>query len=386
MMKKEKIYNKFFIILYSIILSVFLNNPLIAKEESNYKQVEAIGRAVLVDGNIEVSRKRALEDALYLAALKGGADINGFSAITSNTVINDQSIVRATNRVIDFKILNEKQDKEFISIKISAVVGRKPSLQECKARPININLLTGLFKVQSNVPSKLARKMPVWYNDIYDIISQLPNVRANNYKSSSLENIIKSNINSAFDYNALTKGLPIIKEGDYSIVPELILIPNNIENSFSNYSLKVSLNIYSGSKYKIMMKRTYELPIKYQYKSNFQFFKNISTLNINLVDKSIKEQLVSLANKFVKEINCRPLQGKLMVNKGKLRVELGRKQGLEHKQIGLVKGLNIKNSMLSNSSVIVHANNVYENYSILLPLNDNIKLATLENLVVEFVE
>ena len=42
--------------------------------------------------------------------------------------------------------------------------------------------------------------------------------------------------------------------------------------------------------------------------------------------------------------------------------------------------------MLSNSSVIVHANNVYENYSILLPLNDNIKLATLENLVVEFVE
>ena len=386
MIQKQKIYNKFLIIAYSIILSVFLNNPVNAKAEKNFKQVEATGRAVLVDGNIEVSRKRALEDALYLAALKGGADINGFSAITSNTVINDQSIVRATNRVIDFKILSEKQDKEFISIKISAVVGRKTSSQECKARPININLLKGFFKVQSNVPSKLSRKMPVWYNDIYNIISQLPNIEVNNYKSSSLKNIIKSNINSAFDYNALTKGLPIIKEGDYSIVPELILIPNNIENSFSNYSLKVSLNIYSGSKYKIMMKRTYELPIKYQYKSNFQFFKNISTLNINLVDKSVKEHLASLANKFVKEINCRPLKGKLMVSKGKLRVELGSKQGLEHKQIGLIKGLNIKNSMLSNSSVIVHANNVYENYSILLPLNDNIKLATLDNLVVEFVE
>lgn len=386
MIQKRKIHNKFFIILYSIILSVFLYHPLKAKEEKNYKQVEAIGRAVLVDGNIEVSRKRALEDALYLAALKGGADINGFSAITSNTVINDQSIVRATNRVIDFKILNEKQDKEFISIKISAVVGRKTSLQECKSRPINITLLKGLFKVQSNVPSNLARKMPVWYNDIYNIISQLPNVEVNNYKSSSLKNIIKSNVNSAFDYNALTKRLPIIKEGDYSIVPEFILIPNNIENSFSNYLLKVTLNIYSGSDYKKMMKRTYQLPIKYQYKSNFQFLKNISTLNINLVDKSIKEHLVSLANKFVKEINCRPLQGKLTVRNGKLRVELGRKQGLEHKQIGLVKGLNIKNSMLSNSSVIVHANNVYENYSILLPLNDNIKLATLNNLVVEFVE
>ena len=386
MIQKQKIYNKFLIIAYSIILSVFLNNPVNAKTEKNFKQVEAIGRAVLVDGNIEVSRKRALEDALYLAALKGGADINGFSAITSNTVINDQSIVRATNRVIDFKILNEKQDKEFISIKISAVVGRKTSLQKCKARPININLLKGLFKVQSNVPSKLARKMPVWYSDIYEVISQLPNVEVNNYKNSSLKKIIKSNINSSFDYNALTKGLPKIQEGDYSIVPELILIPNNIENSFSNYLLKVSLNIYSGSDYKLMMKRTYELPIKYQFKSNFQFFKNVSTLNINLVDKKIKKHLVSIASKFVQEINCRPLQGKLMVSEGKLRVELGRKQGLENKQIGLVKGLNIKNSMLSNSSVILHANNVYENYSILLPLNDNIKLATLDNLIVEFVE
>ena len=84
-----------------------------------------------------------MEDALYIAALKGGADINGFSAITSNTVINDQSIVKATNRVLDFKILSEKQSKEFISIKISAVVGGKLSKNNCKNRPINITLFKG---------------------------------------------------------------------------------------------------------------------------------------------------------------------------------------------------------------------------------------------------
>ena len=48
-----------------------------------------------------------------LPPLKGGADVNGFSAINSNTIINDQSIIKATNRVIDFKILSENQDKEF---------------------------------------------------------------------------------------------------------------------------------------------------------------------------------------------------------------------------------------------------------------------------------
>ena len=69
-----------------------------------------------------------------------------------------------------------------------------------------------------------------------------------------------------------------------------------------------------------------------------------------------------------------------------LIVDLGRKQGLKQKQIGLVKGINIQNSMLNNSSVIVHTNKIYDNYSILLPLNDNVKLSNLDNMIVEFVE
>ena len=63
---------------------VLLNSSLLADDNTNFRQVETTGRAVLISGDIETSRKRALEDALYIAALKGGADINGFSAITSN--------------------------------------------------------------------------------------------------------------------------------------------------------------------------------------------------------------------------------------------------------------------------------------------------------------
>ena len=97
--------HKFINIFAALVLISSISNSLYAKEDKNFKQVEATGRSVVIDGNIEVSRKRALEDALYLAALKGGADVNGFSAINSSTIINDQSVIRATNRVIDFKIL-----------------------------------------------------------------------------------------------------------------------------------------------------------------------------------------------------------------------------------------------------------------------------------------
>ena len=386
MTKKFIKFNSCFYVLGLLFILFSFHKPLFAVEEKNFKQVEATGRAILIVDDIQTSRKRALEDALYLAALKGGADISGFSAITFNTVINDQSIVTATNRVIDFKIIKEEQDKDFLSIKISAIVGGKMSNKNCKARPVNLTLFRGSFYTQTNIPSKLSRKMSLWYNNIYEIISQLPNVKSVNYKKKSLDDVIKSNINPSYDYNALTNGLPSIYAGNYSIVPKLSLITDNQNKTNSKYLLTVSLNIYKGNSFQLLPVKTYNLPIQYKLKSNFQFIRNISTLNIEEIDKNVNKHLNFVANSFLKELSCNPLEGKLIFTKGELRVDIGQKQGLKDKQIGIVKGLNIKNSMLSNSSVILHTNKIYENYSILSPLNDKIKLSKLNNLVVEFAE
>jgi len=100
----------------------------------------------------------------------------------------------------------------------------------------------------------------------------------------------------------------------------------------------------------------------------------------------IKKNLVKVTKSIFHDLHCRPLEGKLSLINGELKVDIGSKQGLKSKQIGIVRGLKIKNSMLSNSSVILHAEFIGKNKSKLLPLNDNIKLETLDNLIVEFVE
>ncbi len=374
--------------IFAIFLAIFmlLHTSLFAKEKENFRQVEATGRSIILPDNLETSRKRALEDALYIAALKGGADINGFSSISSNTIINDQSVVRATNSVIDFKILSETQDKEFLIINISAIVGDELSKINCKNRPLNITLLKGIFRFDSNVETKLGRYLPIWYNQIYEIISSIPNINITNHKDKSVEQITKSSINRSFNYKALINGLPKIQSGDYSIVPKLFLTKINQENDFLNYLLKVTYDIYKGQELELIRSRSYDLPIKYQFSSKFQFILNISTANIDAIDKIVREHMNNVTNDFLKEIICMPLEGKLSVNDGKLIVNLGRKQGIKQRQIGLVKGINIKNSMLNNSSVIVHTDNIFDNYSTLLPLNNDVKLTTLNNLIVKFVE
>ena len=389
-------FNKIFLTKNSIIVCVlfciFSFSVFAEQTDSQFKKVEATGRAVLIDGNMDISRKRALEDALYIAALKGGANVNGFSVIGSNTIINDQAIISAANRVLDFKIIQEIQDKEFLSIKISAIVGGDLSLKNCKVRPINISLFKGNIIVGSDVPSNLSRKMSLWFNQSYEVISKISNINAMDYRNQSIDEVIKSNINTAFDYNALTNDLPFIHSGDYSLVPILTLTKDDVgnkKNSFANYSyysFQISFKIFKGSNFNLLPIKTYNLPIEYNLNSKFKFLKNISTVNINSVDEMIKKHLVKVTKTIFKDLNCRPLEGKLSIVNGELIVDIGSKQGLKNKQIGIVRGLKIKNSMLSNSSVILHANFIDNNQSKLSPLNDNIKLDTLDNLIVEFVE
>ena len=101
-------------------------------------KTEVTGRSVVIDNNIEKARRLALEDALYLASLKGGAFIDGFSSISKSTIINDQSIIKTDSKILDFKILSEKQISEHFEIKILAVIGNKDSNFKCKEKPLNL--------------------------------------------------------------------------------------------------------------------------------------------------------------------------------------------------------------------------------------------------------
>ena len=96
--------NRFFLklinlrkIISTLVLIILFSENVFAEDKINFKQVVATGRSILLPNNIETSRKRALEDAIY-SSFKGGADVDGFSAISSNTIINDQSIIKATNK------------------------------------------------------------------------------------------------------------------------------------------------------------------------------------------------------------------------------------------------------------------------------------------------
>ena len=91
--KVDSVIKELIIFITTLLFFLFTSTLLVAQEIS-HKAIISEGRAVIVDGNEEVAKKRALDDALYLASLQGGAKIDGYSTVDTNTSLNENLLIR----------------------------------------------------------------------------------------------------------------------------------------------------------------------------------------------------------------------------------------------------------------------------------------------------
>ncbi len=376
-----------FLIIY--LLSSF---SALAKVSNEVKvhEVQTVGRSVIIDNNLKKARKLALEDALYLAALRGGAIVEGFSSVSNSTIINDQSIVKPTSNVLDFKILDESQTKEHFQIKILAVVGINQIKSKCKPRPLNITVFKGSKFADYSLPSNILRSMHRWYEGFYKLIKSEKNIKIFDRKDTDLKSIIKSSTNADYDYNAITNGLPDIKEGNFSLVPRFELNSFDLKNTFENQEktamYRVYLDFYKGSNYEFYKQIILEQEIPYEYKSKFQFVRSTFSRSLEEINNLVKTKTMLTLKKIINDFNCTPLEGVIKTKKDELIVNLGQDQGLYNRQIGIVKS-NYNNSFLRRSeNIVLYVTDVRGNFSKVVPLNDEIEISKLNNMKIHFVE
>ena len=84
------------------VIAILFSSTILLAEENSLKLVNSTGRSVIIDNDEESAKKRALEDALYLASLQGGAKVDGFSSIDNKTNLSENLLVRPSSEIIDF--------------------------------------------------------------------------------------------------------------------------------------------------------------------------------------------------------------------------------------------------------------------------------------------
>ncbi len=375
---------------YFFLQLILLSYHSFAYQDFNILKTEVTGRAVILDNNIEKARRLALEDALYLSSLKGGAFVEGFSSISKNTIVNDLSIIKSDSKILDFKILSENKNKDHYEIKLLAIIGSKNNSFECKEKPINISIFKPQIINHHSLPSFVTRSMYEWNNFFIDNISRHNQISLKKYDNLELNKIIKSANNVEFDYASNVNGIPAIEEGDYLVAPVFKVEPvdyyKQADNPYDLAKYSIELNFFRGPNFNFFKTFVIKKVFQNRYSSNFQLISALSSKSKEEVGSDVISEISDGTIEMIKKFNCSPIEASLKLIKNELYVDLGEKHGLRNRQIGIIKK-NYQSGLKSNlDTIVLFISEINTNRSKLVPLNDEIKISELDTMKIQFIE
>jgi hypothetical protein len=375
-MKSLAFYSTFIL---SIIFSVGLTKTY-AKDTLRF--IETTGRAVIeTNETIDTSRRRALEDALYLAALHGGAKINGFSAVNTDTSIQENLVVQPASQILDYTIISEQKTETHFTIKIRSAVGQ---LREkgCKSKG-----LKSLSVYKPNITIDPAA--PFWVGSLAEQLSSsfiaalksAPNINLtdNTYTELDQDQLIKTN--DEYDYVSLTSGRERTLYGDYAAVLSLTIAEREKLVGFTTYNSLVitfSTEIFDGSTYSLSSSESKSIEALFSSSGPWRTINLLLKVNKDNIVEPITIAAKEHAEEVIDSLVCKKMNSVITVNNGKIEVPLGKRHGIKVSALAVTKGEQTPFNVL-------RVDQVSDSKSVLIPLNDALELSKLNGKSIQFL-
>ena len=373
------------ILLCSVISGMMLLVTCIANASpsNSFQFTTATGRAAITSNvPAELARMRALQDALYLAALQGGANINGFSAVSTDTSVQDHFVVRPSSKIIDYTILSEEKSDSQIEVSIRAAVGNLPETKCNRTRPLNMTLYRPDTYIDMNVPAWIEIYHSKLFNELTYMLDSDPLIKISNAMNVPLSPKKLKTIDEKFDYASVLSPQIRVRPGDFAIIPTLYVSAEDRTTRFltsRQIEIKLGLKVFSGANYDLVG----------EFKRSTLFENDTIALFQNLadLDKPTREDLIEvmtgliepLTSEMITTLGCQSLNDTLYLDAERLTAQLGSNQGVTPNMLAITSG---KHSPWTVLRVV----SVSSNSSILEPLDKARELSELDGKVVEFME
>ena len=344
---------------------------------------ETTGRAVILDSAMErEAHMLALEDALYLAALDGGARINGFSAVMSDTTLEDHFVIRPASRILDYTITNEVIDGEHYEVSIRAAVGNLPRGECLHRRALNLTLFKPRMSLAETIPAAAAPMAIDVLNHVIRTIEGHEDVSASRATDVALDPSRLSRINDSYDYTALTTGVVRVRRGDFAIVPEIILTGQRAGSALSRrdeMTMLIRLHVLAGDSYAPFDRFEVTHTVTTKQRSISRSFNVVGQPRRPAILAALTAPVAGLVDTMVADLQCRPLTATLALRDGKLTVPVGSHHGMRQNALAVASGTDTPWQIMRVTQVDVMS-------STLTPLNDRRDPMTLAGRTVEFME
>lgn len=348
-----------------------------------FRFTETTGRAVIVDAAMQQeARMMALEEALYLAALEGGASIDGFSAVMSDTAIEDHFVVRPASRILDYTITSEVIGDQHYEVTIRAAIGSMPR-KSCKTRrDVNVTVFAPRISQAPNTPAAAGPMASQVMAELVDQVDTRSGVNTTLATRTKLDPSRLGRANDSYDYQALTSGIVRVRRGDFALVPELVLSGRRDTSTLNRSDImmmQVTLHLFAGESY--LPVDSFSADVEIVTKTSGPLY----TLNVlNAPSRSdilnqMRAPLESLVRKMANDLQCTPIVATLSLEGGQLSVPVGSRHGMRQNALAVASGTD-------TPWQIMRVTAVEEMRSTLTPLNAHRDMTRLAGRTVEFME
>ncbi len=346
------------------------------------RMVSATGRAVINDqAALHEAKNIALEDALYLAALKGGAKIDGFSSVQADTSLDDHFVVRPSSEILDYRIVNEIKDDLHYEVTVEAAVGKiaQPACHDRAAG--HLTMFAPTMSMTRSVPGWLSTMPSMIMEALYHQLENTTNLTLYN-KGATVLDPVQMKRDARYDYNALMNGKAAIHDGDFASTTNIALESFSDGSAFGqsqHLRAIITTSLYAGSQLTPLGEVLNEIKLKLGERSPSLLISKLSTTKRDKVKAALLSGLQNHAKAIASATLCLPLKAVIKLEDDKLHVNLGMRQGIQVNRLAMVSGVSSKWSVLR----VIEAG---DGYSILEPLSRQRKPVDLNGKLATFLE
>ncbi len=390
-MKKIR-YNSFDTILrqlvffFTSLLLILLFSTYLVANEIGYKEVYSKGRAVIIDNDVSLAKKRALEDALYLASLQGGARVDGYSNIDSNTSLNENILVRPSSTIKDFVIVDEKEDETHYVVTIKAYLININNMLNCSNRDfVNLSYLEPHYSISSRLPAWTSKLPKVISSGIFN---NLNNISFINLEDSSQvrfnpNKVVKKSI--ALDYNNLVEGKRnAINNGEFAVHPKIIIdsAKGRLTKVSKEMIVKLTLDIYEGPNYRILDSLNYKFSLWLGNKTGYSNIDAFLRVSDDKITEFVNNSISKIQYRVLDKLKCQPLKAKIKLVENKLIIPIGLNQGLKKGTVGFISD---SEDITMSDWIVLTVRDTKGDSSVIEPLNPLNKKENINGKIIKFM-
>lgn len=384
--KVDSVIKELIIFITTLLFFLFTSTLLVAQEIS-HKAIISEGRAVIVDGNEVVAKKRALDDALYLASLQGGAKIDGYSTVDTNTSLNENLLIRPSSSIKDFVILEESKDETHYSVKIKAILVSLNSLLDCSARSnINLSYFKPNFVVSSKLPAQLQNLPLLISQKIFENLTRFDQISLKDSTNFDFNPKKFSTLPVSLDYEAIVEGKSgSLKSGEFGIhtLIEVKRSKGTMTRFLNKADIALTINLFEGTNFNVIDTLNYNFSVLLGIETGYQHMDGFYKIPYDKIAEVVQDSISKMQFRVKDRLKCYPLEARAELVKDVLTIPLGINQGVQIGKVGFASNSNPNHSM--RDWIVVTVKDSSGDFSVLEILNPSNKKEDINGKLIRFM-